>query len=85
VAKGKATGSCLSKLTDVEGAEGITVEGLGTPQNPHLIQEAFVLSGAIQCGYSAPGMIITAKALLGDNPNPSVEEIKGALRRVLCR
>ena len=79
---GKATRSCLSKAVDLDGAEVITVEGLGTPQNPHLIQEAFVLSGAIQCGYCTPAMIMAAKALLDENPNPSVPEIKNALRRI---
>jgi aldehyde oxidoreductase len=82
---GKATRSCLAKAADLDGAEVITVEGLGTPQNPHLIQEAFVLSGAIQCGYCTPAMIMAAKALLDENPNPSVHEIKNALRRILCR
>jgi aldehyde oxidoreductase len=83
--EGQGDALCLSKETDVEGAEVISVEGLGIPQNPHLIQEAFVLSGAIQCRYSAPGMIITARALLLDDPNPSVEEIKRALGLVLGR
>jgi len=81
----KAVRSCLMKVGDLEGADVITVEGLGTPQNPHLIQEAFVLSGAIQCGFCTPGMIMAAKALLDEKPNPSVEEIKAALRRILCR
>ncbi len=48
------------------------MEGLGTPENPHLIQEAFVLSGAIQCGFCTPGMIMATKALLDQNPNPTV-------------
>ena len=63
----------------------ITVEGLGTPENPHLIQEAYALSGAIQCGFCTPGMIMATKALLDTNPNPDVEEIKKALRHNLCR
>ena len=67
------------------GSETITIEGLGTPQNPHLIQEAFVLSGAIQCGFCTPGMIMAAKALLDENVSPTVEDIKKALRRNLCR
>ena len=61
------------------------MEGLGTPDNPHLIQEAFVLSGAIQCGFCTPGMIMAAKALLDKNPDPNTEEIKHALRKNLCR
>lgn len=82
---GKAVMSCLTKVADLEGADVITVEGLGAPDNPHLIQEAFVLAGAIQCGFCTPGMIMAAKALLDKNPDPSTEEIKRALRHNLCR
>ncbi|MBI5581014.1 MAG: molybdopterin-dependent oxidoreductase [Deltaproteobacteria bacterium] len=85
VVNGKAVRSCLARVVDLEGADIITVEGLGTPDNPHLIQEAFVLTGAIQCGFCTPGMIMAAKALLDANPDPTVEEIKHALRRNLCR
>jgi aldehyde oxidoreductase len=85
IVDGKAVRSCLSKVAKLDGAEVITIEGLGTPANPHLIQEAFVLSGAIQCGFCTPGMIMAAKALLDENLDPSVEEIKHALRRNLCR
>ena len=81
----KAVRSCLVKVKDLHNAEVITVEGLGTPDNPHLIQEAFVLSGAIQCGFCTPGMIMSAKALLDENPDPSVEDIKKAFKRNLCR
>ena len=85
VVNGKAVLSCLTKVVNLEGADIISVEGLGTPANPHLIQEAFVLSGAIQCGFCTPGMIMATKALLDSNPNPSPEEIKHGLRRNLCR
>ncbi len=85
IVNGKAVRSCLTKVVDLEGAEVITVEGLGTPDNPHLIQEAFVLAGAIQCGFCTPGMIMAAKALLDKNDNPSTEDIKHALRHNLCR
>ena len=85
IVDGKATRSCLSKVARLDGANVITVEGLGTPDNPHLIQEAFVLSGAIQCGFCTPGMIMAAKALLDTDPHPSTEEIKQALRHNLCR
>jgi aldehyde oxidoreductase len=81
----KAIRSCLRKVVDLEGAEVITVEGLGTPDNPHLIQEAFALAGAIQCGYCIPGMIMATKALLDQNPNPDIKAIKKALARNLCR
>jgi aldehyde oxidoreductase len=63
----------------------ITVEGLGTPDNPHLIQHAFVLTGAIQCGFCTPGLIMGAKALLDQNPDPDEAAIKKALQRNLCR
>ncbi len=85
IVNNKATRSCLTKVADLEGAEVITVEGLGTPDNPHLIQEAYVLSGAVQCGYCTPGMIMATKALLDQNPDPDTEEIKKALARNLCR
>lgn len=85
IVNGKAVLSCLIKVITLDGADIITVEGLGTPDNPHLIQEAFVLSGAIQCGFCTPGMIMTAKALLDANPDPSSEDIKRAFRRNLCR
>jgi aldehyde oxidoreductase len=85
VVNDKAVRSCLSRVADLEGADIITVEGLGTPGNPHLIQEAFVLAGAIQCGFCTPGMIMSSKALLDKNPDPAVAEIKHALRRNLCR
>jgi aldehyde oxidoreductase len=82
---GKAVRSCLQKVAKLDGAEIITVEGLGTPDNPHLIQEAYVLSGAIQCGYCTPGLIMATKALLDGNRNPADDEIKKALEHNLCR
>ncbi|MGD0228838.1 MAG: molybdopterin cofactor-binding domain-containing protein [Syntrophorhabdales bacterium] len=85
IVNGRAVRSCLQKVANLDGAEVITVEGLGTPDNPHLIQEAFVLSGAIQCGFCTPGMIMAAKALLDRNPDPDGAEIKKALRHNLCR
>jgi aldehyde oxidoreductase len=85
IVNGKAVHSCLTKVLDLDRAEVITIEGLGTPKNPHLIQEAFVLAGAIQCGFCTPGMILAAKALLDKDPNPTVDDIKKALRRNLCR
>jgi aldehyde oxidoreductase len=82
---GKAVFSCITKVAALEGATVTTVEGLGTPEYPHLIQEAFVLAGAVQCGFCIPGMIASAKALLDVNPDPTRDEIKRALRRNLCR
>jgi aldehyde oxidoreductase len=85
IVDGKAVRSCITKITGLEGSQVITVEGLGTPENPHLIQEAFVLSGAIQCGFCTPGMIMATKVLLDQNKNPTVADIKKALARNLCR
>jgi aldehyde oxidoreductase len=85
IVNGKAVLSCLTKVANLDGAEVISVEGLGTPDNPHLIQEAYVLSGAIQCGYCTPGLIMATKALLDKNPSPSRDEIKRALKGHLCR
>ena len=85
IVNGKTVRSCLTKVGNLEGAEVITVEGLGTPANPHLIQEAFVMAGAIQCGFCTPGMILATKVLLDNTPDPSREEIKNGLRHNLCR
>ncbi len=85
IVNGKAVRSCLQKMKNLANAEVITIEGLGTPDNPHLIQEAYVLSGAIQCGFCTPGMIMATKALLDRNRNPDEVEIKKALEHNLCR
>lgn len=85
IVNGKAVYSCLTRVVKLEGSEVISIEGLGTPENPHLIQEAFVLAGAIQCGFCTPGLIMAAKALLDSNPDPDVKAIKKALAHNLCR
>jgi aldehyde oxidoreductase len=85
IVNGKAVRSCLQKVSKLNGADVITIEGLGTPDNPHLIQEAFVLAGAVQCGFCTPGMIMAAKALLDVNPDPDIPAIKKALEHNLCR
>ena len=85
IVNGKAIRSCLSKVVDLEGADIITIEGLGTPENPHLIQEAFVLAGAIQCGFCTPGIIMATKGLLSQNINPDDAAIKKALAQNYCR
>jgi carbon-monoxide dehydrogenase small subunit len=82
---GKAVNSCLVLAWQVGGAEIITNAGLGTLHNPHPLQEAFADSGAVQCGYCTPGLIISAKALLDHNPNPTEEEICEAISGNLCR
>jgi aldehyde oxidoreductase len=85
IVDGKAKPSCLVKLSDLDGSSVITVEGLGTPDNPHFIQHAYVLTGAIQCGFCTPGLIMATKALLDKNPDPDDAEIKKALKNNLCR
>ena len=82
---GKAVLSCLTKVATLDGAAVTTIEGLGTPDRPHPIQEAFVLTGAVQCGFCTPGAILSAKALLDENPDPSRADVRAALRRNLCR
>ncbi len=81
----KAVLSCLTPVAGLEGADVITIEGLGTPENPHLIQEAFAISGAVQCGFCTPGMIMAAKALLDQDPDPDTDMIKKAFSHNLCR
>lgn len=82
---GKAVNSCLVLAWQVDGAEIITNAGLGTLDNPHPLQEAFADAGGVQCGYCTGGMIISAKALLDRNPNPTEEEICDAISGNLCR
>ena len=82
---GKPGLACLIPAFTAHGAEIITIEGLGTVQNPHPLQEAFVEAGAVQCGFCIPGMILSSKHLLDVNPEPSEEEIKKYLDGNLCR
>lgn len=82
---GKAVLSCITKVVSLQGAEVTTIEGLGTPDRPNLVQQAFVFAGAVQCGFCIPGMIVTAEELLAANPDPTRAEVKRALRRNLCR
>ena len=82
---GKPVNSCLILACQVDGAHIMTVAGLGNTSHPHPIQEAFADLGAAQCGYCTPGLIITTKALLDENPDPTEEEIRLALSGNLCR
>jgi nicotinate dehydrogenase subunit A len=77
--------SCVTPLTAIEGKSITTLEGLGNSENPHPLQTAFIEEQAIQCGYCANGIIITAAALLKVNPAPDELEIKKALAGHLCR
>jgi len=77
--------SCLLLAVDVRGRKITTIEGLAQGDNLHPLQTAFVEHGAIQCGFCTPGMILSAKALLDQNPSPSEEEIRVGLSGNLCR
>jgi carbon-monoxide dehydrogenase small subunit len=77
--------SCLCLAVEAQGKAVTTIEGLAAGHQLHPVQQAFVDHGAIQCGYCSPGMILTAKALLDQNPAPTVAEIQRAISGNLCR
>jgi len=83
---GKAMKSCLLLGPKANGKEIVTIEGLkGRDGGLHPLQEAFIEHFAVQCGYCTPGMILTAKALLDENPDPTEEEVRRGLSGNLCR
>ena len=82
---GKPVNSCLMLAADAEGRRITTIEGLAAGGELHPVQKAFIDEAAVQCGFCSPGMILSAKALLDENPRPSEEEIRTALSGVLCR
>ena len=82
---GKTVDSCLVLAWQADGKEILTIEGMGTPDSLHPIQEAFIRNGAVQCGYCIPGMVLSTKALLDDNPHPTEPEIRQAISGNLCR
>ncbi len=82
---GKAVNSCLVLALQADGANIITVEGLAEGHTLHPIQQAYVETGAVQCGFCTPGFIMATYALLQDTPDPSEEEILSALEGNLCR
>jgi nicotinate dehydrogenase subunit A len=77
--------SCVKPAGSVGRSPITTLEGLGTTEKPHPIQQAFIDEGAAQCGYCLSGVILTAKALLDATPNPTDQEIRDALGGVMCR
>ena len=80
VVNGKAINACLFPAVEINGANVLTIEGLAKPMGElHPLQTAFMELGAVQCGYCTPGMIMSAKALLDENPNPTEGEIRHAL------
>ena len=82
---GQPTRSCLTPVSAAEGGETITLEGLGTLDQPSPLQQAFIDEQAAQCGYCINGMVMTARALLDEDPDPSEDEIREALAANLCR
>ena len=85
IVDGKPVNSCLMLAGQVDGREVLTIEGLATPDHLHPIQKTFEDCGSLQCGFCGPGVIMSAKALLDENPQPSVAEIRDALAGNLCR
>jgi len=82
---GKPVKSCIYLAADANDKDIVTIEGIACGEELHPIQKAFIEHGAIQCGFCTPGMILTAKALLDENPSPTRTEVKEAMEGVLCR
>jgi aerobic carbon-monoxide dehydrogenase small subunit len=82
---GKLVCACLVLAAQAVGHEVVTVEGLADDGRLHKVQDAFVATGAVQCGFCTPGLVVAAAALLGHNLNPSDDEIREALSGNLCR
>jgi nicotinate dehydrogenase subunit A len=82
---GRAVRSCVTPISALEKSEITTIEGLGTIDKPHALQQAFIEEQAAQCGYCTNGMIMSAKELLDRNPKPSEPDVRAALAGNLCR
>ncbi len=85
IVNGKAVNSCMMMAALADGAEITTIEGLASDGKLHPLQQAFLDHGAVQCGFCIPGMILSAKAFLDENPRPTEEEVREALAGNLCR
>jgi carbon-monoxide dehydrogenase small subunit len=85
IVDGASVNACLMLANQVEGREVLTIEGLATIEHLHPVQEAFEAFASLQCGFCGPGVIMSAKALLDENPDPTVPEIRDALSGNLCR
>ena len=85
IVDGKAVNACLMLVDQVHGREVLTIEGLATRDQLHPLQQAFEIHAALQCGFCGPGAILSAKALLDEIPEPTVQEINDALAGNLCR
>jgi aerobic-type carbon monoxide dehydrogenase small subunit (CoxS/CutS family) len=85
IVDGKAVNACLMLAAQADGRTVITIEGLATREGLHPLQKVFEETGALQCGFCGPGVIMTSKALLDEVPNPTTAEIRTALAGNLCR
>lgn len=85
IVDGMSVNSCLMLVGQAEGRDVLTIEGLATMERLHPIQKAFEENGSLQCGFCGPGIIMSAKALLDENPDPTAYEIRDALAGNLCR
>jgi len=85
IVRGRAVRSCVTPVGSVDGADVTTLEGLGTVERPHPLQQAFIEEQAAQCGFCLNGVIVTAKAFLDQNPAATDVQIRDALSTVLCR
>src|SRR5882757_6714797 len=85
IVNGAAVRTCITPVSAAGGKEIVTLEGLGTPEKPHPIQQAFIEEQAAQCGFCLNGVIMTAKAFLDKNPKATEAEIEQAMAGVLCR
>ena len=81
----RAVRSCMLPVSAVAGKEVVTLEGLGAEASPHPVQKAFIAEQAFQCGYCLNGWVLTAKALLDKNPNPTDEQMRSAFETLVCR
>lgn len=82
---GRAVRSCITPARSVGGRDVITIEGLGSPEQPDPLQAAFIAEQAAQCGFCTAGMVVTARALLSNTPRPSEQQVREALAGNLCR
>ena len=82
---GRAVNACLMLAAQADGREVLTIEGLATPESLHPIQQAFESNAALQCGFCGPGVVLSAMALLEENPAPTTQQIREALAGNLCR
>lgn len=82
---GKSVNACLVLALQAQSREIETIEAMGTPERLHPLQESFIRNGAVQCGFCTPGMLMSAMALLRENPSPNLQEIKRGISGNLCR